>query len=163
LRKPKIYLDTSVISHYFADDTPEKMAVTRIFFDEVLIKNKYEVCLSSLVLEELEDTPDPDLRRRLLELAYKLQAEVFTINPDVNRIAKLFIDERYIPPKYKEDSQHLGFALFYNVDYIVSWNFKHFVRPKIKDAVEIIAIREGTKRIKILTPEEVVADENSEI
>jgi hypothetical protein len=28
MRKLKIYLDTSVISHLFADDTPDKMADT---------------------------------------------------------------------------------------------------------------------------------------
>jgi hypothetical protein len=42
----------------------------------------------------------------------------------------------------------------------VSWNFKHIVKPKTKDAVRIVSIREGIKEVKILTPEEVVADEN---
>lgn len=163
MRKVKIYLDTSVISYYFADDTPEKREITRIFFDEILTKDKFEVCLSSLVLEELEDTPDSFLRQRLLELANKVQSQVFTITEEVNKIAKQFINAHYIPPKYKEDAQHLGFALNYNVDYIISWNFKHLVRPKIKDAVEIIAIKEGLKRIKVLTPEEVIADEYDEV
>ena len=36
MRKLKIYLDTSIISHLFADDTPEKMEDTNRFWMEVV-------------------------------------------------------------------------------------------------------------------------------
>jgi hypothetical protein len=42
----------------------------------------------------------------------------------------------------------------------VSWNFKHIVRPSTRKAVRIVALREGIKEIEIITPEEMVADEN---
>jgi hypothetical protein len=35
LRKLKLYLDTSTISHLFADDTPDKMADTNNLWEEV--------------------------------------------------------------------------------------------------------------------------------
>jgi len=68
--------------------------------------------------------------------------------------------KEYIPSKYQEDALHLAFALVLNVDYIVSWNFQHIVKPKTKKAVKIIAIKEGFKEIDIITPEEVVTNEN---
>jgi len=160
MRRAKIYLDTSVISFYFADDAPEKMPITRKFFDEVLPKDNYEVCLSTLVLEELEKTLNVDHRVKMLTFTGELHAQIFTLTEEINRISKQFIEEGYIPAKYKEDAVHLAFSLFYNVDYIVSWNFKHIVRPRTKDAVRIIAIKEGLKELKILTPEEVIADDS---
>lgn len=162
MKKKLIYLDTSVINFYFAEDAPEKMPITKEFFDNTIANNKdkYEVCLSPLVLEELGKTSDSEHRARLLNLAYGLQAQVFALTPEINRIARQFIDEGFIPIKYKEDALHLAFCIFYGVDYIVSWNFKHIVKPKTKDAVRIVSIREGTKEVKILTPEEVVADES---
>lgn len=161
MKKKLIYLDTSVINFYFAEDAPEKMPITQEFFDNTIANNKdkYEVCLSPLVLEELGKTSEAAHRARLLNLAHGLQAQVFTLTPEINRIAKQFIDEGFIPIKYKEDALHLAFSIFYGVDYIVSWNFKHIVKPKTKDAVRIVSIREGIKEVKILTPEEVVADE----
>lgn len=160
MKKKRIYLDTSAINFYFAQDAPERMPVTREFFDEVLTKGKYEVCLSSLVIEELEKTSDLAHRARLLTFANQLDAEVFTLTEEINQIADQFVTEGYIPVKYKEDAIHLAFALFYNVDYIVSWNFKHIVRPRTKEAVRIVAIKEGLKGTEILTPEEVVADDS---
>jgi len=159
MRKKRIYLDTSVISFYFAEDAPEKMPVTKEFFDVVMGKDEYQICLSSLVFDELGNTMELERRAKLLEFADNLDAEIFVLTPEVNRIAKQFTDDGYIPIKYKEDALHLAFAIFYNIDYIVSWNFKHIVRPKTKDAVKIVAVREGTKELKILTPEEVAADE----
>ena len=160
MKKLKIYLDTSVINFYFAEDSPEKMKVTREFFDDILINGKYEVFISLLVLEELGNTQEIEHRDRLIKFTNGLNVEVLLANKEINRVAKQFTDEGYIPDKYKEDAFHLAFALFYNIDYIVSWNFKHIVRPRTKDAVRIIAVKEGIKEVKILTPEEVVADES---
>jgi|GEM_PF-5162530 len=36
MRKLRLYLDTSVISHLFADDTPEKMQHTKRLWDELI-------------------------------------------------------------------------------------------------------------------------------
>ncbi|NLW49053.1 MAG: type II toxin-antitoxin system VapC family toxin [Firmicutes bacterium] len=54
----------------------------------------------------------------------------------------------------------MAIALLNGMDYIVSWNFKHLVKPKTKMAVRAFAIKEGYKQIEIITPEEVV--ENGE-
>ncbi len=158
MKKPKVYLDTSVISFYFAEDAPEKMPITRVFFNELLPQGKYEVCISSLVLKELENTKDDTLRLKLLDFANELNAKVLDLTDEVNQIAKRFTEDGYIPMKYKGDAVHLAFALYHNIDYVVSWNFKHIVRPRTKDAVKIIAIKEGLKEVKIFTPEEVIAD-----
>jgi predicted nucleic acid-binding protein len=159
LKRLKIYLDTSVINFYFAEDSPEKMVITRDFFENVLAGGKYESYISLLVLEELGNTQDLERRTQLIEFTNGFKAKVLPANIEVNRIAKQFTDEGYIPDKYKEDALHLAFALVYDLDYIVSWNFKHIVRPRTKDAVRIVALKEGIKEIKILTPEEVVANE----
>ncbi|MCL6592242.1 MAG: PIN domain-containing protein [Firmicutes bacterium] len=160
MRRTKIYLDTSVISFYFAEDAPEKMPITREFFDELLPQGKYEVFISSLVFEELGNTMDDVQRLKLLRFADELKAETLILSDEVEQISRKFIDAGYIPVKYKEDAVHLAFALYHNIDYIVSWNFKHIVRPRTKDAVKIVAIMEGLKEVKILTPEEVIADDS---
>ena len=56
LNKLKVYLDTSVISHLFQEDVPEKMTDTRQLW-EMFRKEKYDVYLSTVTLEEIEDCP----------------------------------------------------------------------------------------------------------
>ena len=160
MRKLKVYLDTSVISFYFAEDAPEKMAITRKLFDRELVSGKYEILLSETTIGELSDCTNLELRQKLLTFVKELPAKVHPLTEEVNQIAKEFVDEGYIPSKYQEDALHLAFALVLNVDYIVSWNFQHIVKPKTKKAVKIIAIKEGFKEIDIITPEEVVTNEN---
>ena len=58
MNKLKVYLDTSVISHLFQEDVPEKMTDTRQLW-EMFRKEKYDVYLSTVTLEEIEDCPEP--------------------------------------------------------------------------------------------------------
>lgn len=160
MRKAKIYLDTSVISFYFAEDAPEKMAITRQFFDQELTTGNYAIYLSYIVFEELGDTKDPILRDKMLKFARNLKAEVVPFSEAVDQIATQFVEDGLIPVKYKEDGLHLAIALLNNLDYVISWNFKHLVKLKTKRAVKIIAVREGFKEIEILTPQEVIPDED---
>ena len=105
------------------------------------------------------DCTDSLMRDRLLNLIEALAVQIHPITPEINRIAKLFIDENCIPEKYQEDALHLAFALFIGADYIVSWNFKHIVKPKTKIAVKIVALHEGFREVQIVTPEELIADD----
>ena len=63
MNKIKIYLDTSVISHLEAEDTPEKKQDTVDFWLE-LIKGQYIVTISDLTIAELFKCPEP--KRTLL-------------------------------------------------------------------------------------------------
>ena len=58
MRKLRIYLDTSVISHLEQEDVPEKMEQTRKLW-EILQKGKYEVVISDLVLAEINECKEP--------------------------------------------------------------------------------------------------------
>lgn len=159
MRKTRIYLDTSVISFYFAEDAPEKMAVTRKFFDEELIKGGYEIYLSALTIQELGNCNDLTLQDKLIRLANGLRARIIESTEQIDQISQEFIIEGVIPAKYLDDAVHLALALQNGMDYIVSWNFKHLVKPKTKKAVRAFCIKEGYKETEIVTPEELIADE----
>ena len=64
----KIYLDTSVINFLFADDAPEQQAITIDFFENWVKLGKYDVYVSSLVVDEINATDQPEHRQRLLDV-----------------------------------------------------------------------------------------------
>lgn len=73
--KLRIYLDTSVISHLFHDDAPERRADTEEFFENAVAQNAYDVFISLVVLEELTRTKNPVLRRLFLETVQRYGLE----------------------------------------------------------------------------------------
>ncbi len=53
MRKPQLYLETSVWNFYFADDAPEKREITRRFFEKIK-QDEYEVFISDAVIGEID-------------------------------------------------------------------------------------------------------------
>ena len=58
MKKLKIYLDTSVISHLDAPEVPEKEADTRRLWTDITM-GKFEACISPVVAEELARCSEP--------------------------------------------------------------------------------------------------------
>jgi len=58
MRKLRLYLDTSTISHLFADDTPDKMRDTNLLWDDIA-SEEYEILLSPVVMDEVGSCSEP--------------------------------------------------------------------------------------------------------
>lgn len=58
MRKLKVYLDTSVISHLEQKDVPEKMEQTQKLW-KIFQSGKYDVVISDLVLAEINECKEP--------------------------------------------------------------------------------------------------------
>ena len=62
--------------------------------------------------------------------------------------------------KYFEDALHIAYATCYNVDYLVSWNFKHIVNIFRIQKYNSINLLNGYKYLEIRTPREVLINED---
>lgn len=56
MKKLRVYIDTSVISHLQADDAPGKMEATHNFWKFLY---DYECYISELVIAEIASCPEP--------------------------------------------------------------------------------------------------------
>jgi predicted nucleic acid-binding protein len=66
MKKPQLYLETSVWNFYFANDAPEKREITLRFFDKVK-QDEYEIFISDVVIEEI-GRADDNKKRSLLNI-----------------------------------------------------------------------------------------------
>lgn len=155
MRKLKIYLETSVWNFLFADDAPEKMEITKQFFEEIE-KGGYEIYISELVLVEIKRTKDERKREQLLKPITKYRPIELPRSEEVNKLAAKYINAKIIPEKYEEDAVHVACGAVNDLDVIVSWNMQHIVRLKTKLGVNGINKMEGYKEIEICTPEEML-------
>jgi predicted nucleic acid-binding protein len=150
MKKLKIYLDTSVISHLNAPDTPDKMADTLKLW-ELIKKGKFEVYISLAVTVELTRCIQPKLSfmiEKLEEIEYTTLMEV----DEIGQLANQYVKAGVLSPKNFIDCQHIAYACVYNCDMIVSWNFKHLVNYNIINGIKSINILTGYKEMLIYSP-----------
>ena len=163
MRKKSIYLDTSVINFLFADDAPEKRDLTIEFFDNYVLSGVYDVWISPIVLDEIQETKDDFKRARLLESVQKYELAILDIeenNEDIRALARLYIQGRIIPEKKLEDALHVAIATVNEFDILLSWNFRHLANVNKEARIQAVNLQSGyIKPLRLLTPMEVIFDD----
>jgi len=151
--KIKIYLDTSVISHLLADDTPLKKEETLLLWDEFSNnKNSYDILISTITLSELNDCKDNELKEAFKELLLKIDYVIIEENEEMADLADKYLNLGLLSQKSIDDCHHIAVASVSACDCILSWNFKHFVKPRTIIMVAEINRLLGYKQVEILSP-----------
>ena len=75
---------------------------------------------------------------------------------------KVIIDTNIIFSALLQDGQKYRDNLFFEVDALVSWNFKHMVKLKTIRGVNGINRMLGFKELEILTPQSWIQEDNNE-
>jgi len=150
MRKLKLYLDTSTASHLFADDVPDKMFDTNQLWED-LAKDDYEIFISPTVIDELEECNEPK-RSQMYQKLREITFQILEKTDEVNRLAREYINHGVLKEKNLDDCFHIAFAVVYNCDIIVSWNFRHLVNYKTINKVKIVNAISQYREISIITP-----------
>jgi predicted nucleic acid-binding protein len=150
MKKLKLYLDTSTVSHLDQQDTPDKMADTLTLWQEIE-DGIYDVYLSFVLFEEVLEC-SPKKRRTLAEFISRIDYTHIEADNEIALLADEFIKQDILRPKSYDDAQHLASAMVSECDIIVSWNFKHMVNLRTINGVKVVAALTGYKDIAIYTP-----------
>ena len=157
MKKLKIYLDTSVVSHLQTEDVPEKMTKTLELWREIK-QGFYHIVISELVFDELEKCSEPKKSFMLNKLA-EIDFDEVEITGEIRELANKYVTEGVFPAKYLDDALHVACASISGCNAMVSWNFKHMVKLRTILAVNGINKYMGYAEIEILTPEAIVGEE----
>jgi hypothetical protein len=65
--------------------------------------------------------------------------------------------------RHLTDAIHIAVATVNDIDFIVSYNFRHIVKRKTVLMTGAINLREGYKAIGIFSPTEVIDDEQQQL
>ena len=151
MKKVTLYLDTSVPSAYYDERAKDRQEATIKFWEDVL--PNYKVYISEITVKELEDTKDETLRRKFKTLIRSFK--VLKANKRIRDLANAYIQRGVFPEKYLADALHVAVASFYDISYVVSWNFEHLVKVKTRKSVNLVNILEGYREIEIVSPQEL--------
>jgi hypothetical protein len=149
--KPKLYLDTTVPSAYFDLRTPDRQSLTKQFWSERL--PEFEPMISTIVLSEIQDTPDIELRKNMAKLVREFT--ILESNEEADNLALEYIRREIFPEKQTPDANHVAIAVIYGIGYFASWNFKHLVKVKTRREINLINALMGYDSIEIVVPPEL--------
>lgn len=162
MRKLRLYLDTSVISDIDAPHAPDLEAITKEFFRFTgERKSEYELCISPVGVSEIENSPEPK-RSQFVDFIRHQNILILPDSEDALILADLYVEAKVLSEKHLRDLSHIAFAVVYRCDYIVSWNMKHFVKPKTISGVHAVNLANNYMSPFIVTPTVILGDKHNE-
>ena len=150
MRKLKIYLDTSVISHLHQLDTPDKMDDTLSLWEDIKA-GEYDAVISEVTTREIMNCSEPK-RSIMADYLDEGNFEEFPITQESHDLAQEIIKRGILTAKSLDDCTHIAVAILNNCDIIVSWNFKHIVNVRTINGVREIIVSNYYKPIDIYSP-----------
>ena len=155
----RVYVETTVWSFAFADDSPDFRAATLAFLDRCR-RGELEAWVSSSVLIELGNAEEP-LASKLKGLIGDVSARLLPEMEAVTALAESFVALRAVPPSKPIDARHVAAAYVGGLDVLVSWNFKHIASLRRIERFAAIAALSGYHApLRIITPLEALSDGN---
>ena len=157
MRTPRLYLETTIFNYNFVDDAPDKKIENLKLFQD--IRNGLFEPYTTIVVDELLQASEPK-KKMMLGLITQYNISVLPVTAEINDLANVYVKNGIIPQKYTDDARHIACATIYDMDIIVSWNFKHIVKRKTIIMTEQVNLIQGYKRVEIYSPAEVTSNED---
>jgi len=115
------------------------------------INGKHVIFISPVVIDEIENCEEPK-RNQMLDRLGQIQFQILARTDEIVRLADEYIKGNVLNEKSYADCLHIAFAVVYNCDVIISWNFKHLVNYKTINKVKIVNAINHYKEINIMPP-----------
>lgn len=96
----------------------------------------------------------------MFDLLEEYSIVTLPLDAEAERLATAYVMEGIIPQRYVLDGIHIAVATVNDLDFVVSFNFRHIVKRKTVTMTEAINLREGYKRVGIFSPTEVIENDD---
>ena len=151
MKKQKIYLDTSVIGGCFDKEFSKwSNRLINNFKNDIFIP-----VLSELTSAEIDNAPEI-VREKYYEIL-NINSNILKITEETLSLAEEYQKRLILTKKYFDDGLHIAIATIYNIDILVSWNFKHIVHFDKIRLFNAVNMESGYKPVEIYSPREVVS------
>jgi predicted nucleic acid-binding protein len=153
--KPRIYVETSVISYLAARPSADAINATRQHFSYQLWQKREQAQLlvSDAVIAEVQIGDAETVRNRMV---YCNSLALLDVHPQAEALAEHLLCKKAVPAKAFTDAVHIAMAALHEIRFIASWNFRHIVGAVARRNIELALTQEGVYVPVIATPEEIL-------
>lgn len=155
MRRPRVYIDTSVIGGCFDDEfRPWSLALFADFG-----RSRFVPVVSDLIAAEIAEAPGYVLRK--YEELLSGEHERLELSEEVFQLAGQYLRKGILSANFENDALHIALASVGQVDLLVSWNFRHIVRYDKIRQFSATNLENGYRSVQIYSPREVAHDEDN--
>jgi predicted nucleic acid-binding protein len=153
--KPKLYLETSVVSYLTARPSHDliRAAYQKVTREWWRKRSSFDLYISEFVLDEARAGNVEAAGRRLSALR---EAVLLNLTPEAGRLARAILDEGGMPAKAYIDAVHVALAAAHGLDYLLTWNCTHIANASMRGKIEATCRYMGFEPPVICTPVELV-------
>jgi hypothetical protein len=156
--KPKIYLETSVVSYLTSRPSRDLIVaanqqITQEWWQ--FRRDGFELYGSQLVIQEA-GAGDPDAAKQRLNVLERVP--LLELNEEALSFAEKLVEDGPLPQNAVEDALHIAVATLNGMDYLLTWNFKHLANATIRYRIERACRQWGYEPPIICTPQELLEE-----
>lgn len=159
-KKPNLYVETTIISYHLNETSRDIVIASR----QLMARDwwnghskKYRLFISELVIEELtEGDPSEIVKRKNFLDQNKNSFELLRVNKEVLELAEIYFKKLSLPEDAKDDSIHLALTVIHEIEYLLTWNLRHFARQERVEEIRRLNLKLGKYHPNIVTPEDII-------
>jgi predicted nucleic acid-binding protein len=155
MNKPRVYLETSVISYLAARPSGDLITAAnqRLSHDWWMSQRQFfELFISPSVIEEISRGNAEVSERRLNYVTDTTELELTDV---VEQLAYLLVAKGGLPKKALIDAFHVAFAAVWGIEYLLTWNCTHIANAITRPLIESLCKQAGFTAPRLCTPTEL--------
>jgi hypothetical protein len=154
--KPRIYVETSVISYLTARPSRDLIVaahqeITREWWKTR--RGEFSLFYSDAVRAEAAMGDSVAAAERLAILD---GLELLEIPPQAMGLANALVEATALPPKARVDALHIAVAAYEQMDFVLTWNFKHIANAQLAGKVRQVCEAHGLACPVLCSPLELM-------
>ncbi len=156
--KPRVYIETSLVSHLVARRSRELIVAAR---QQLTIdwwenqRDKFELFISETVLQEARRGDADEINKRLSILN---PLTLLDVTNESLQLANELLKRGTLPTKAAVDAVHISVATVHKMDYLLTWNCKHIANAHVRKMAGRFFREAGYEPAVSCTPEELGED-----
>ncbi len=155
MKQIRVFVDTSVFGGLFDAEFAED---TLKFFD-LAEAGRVLLAVSAQVESEIDSAPP---RVRVLFDTFLPSMEYYIDSEEVQNLVELYMQSGVLGEKSRIDATHVAQATVHGCAGVVSWNYRHIVRPDKSSRFNLVNASHGYPQLFIITPKEVIHHEKED-
>ncbi|GIK36881.1 MAG: hypothetical protein BroJett011_07140 [Chloroflexota bacterium] len=156
--KPKVYLESSLVSYLTSKPSRDIIVASRQQVSQTwweTRRTRFSLYISPLVIQEV-GAGDPDAVKKRMSIIRHIP--LLEINEETLGLAANLLKNKAVPEKSTGDALHLAIAAFHNIDYLLTWNYKHLANAEKRNLIVQAIQGTGYNSPIICTPDELMGD-----
>ncbi len=153
---PSVYIETSIVSYLVARPSrdplmAERQRQTREWWDTR--RSDFALFTSNTTLREASVGEPAMARERTSVLA---GIALLLMRPEVGVMAEALLERSLLPRRAEADAYHISYAAVYEMNYLLTWNFRHIANPQMYPRIERACLELGFEPPALCTPTELL-------